>query len=781
MASVVGIDFGNLGSKIGVARKKGIDIILNESSQRATPSLVSFGPKQRAIGEGAKTLEISNYKNTIGSLKRLIGRTSSDPEIQEIEKKFITAQLVDIKGSVGVKVNYVGEPAEFSATQLVATYFGKLRDTVSNELKQPVSDVVIAVPGWFTEVQRRAILDAAAIASLNPLRVINDSTAVAFGYGITKVDLPDPDQPSRNVVFIDIGHSDYSVSVIAYNKGQLVVKATAYDRHFGGRDLDYELVRHFAEEFKTKYKIDVLSNPKATFRLAAQCERLKKILSANAEAPLSVESIMNDVDASSKLKREQFEELISDLLKRVTAPLEEAIKEAGVKLDEIHSIELVGGSTRVPAIRERIKQFFGKAPSNTLNADEAVARGATFSCAQLSPAFRLKEFGITDIASYPIAIQWERSEGDTDEDTSLVAFPRGNHTPSTKVLTFSRNATFDLEAVYSDPSTIPGNINPWIGKVTIKNPSPTGELATVRVKTRLNANGLLSFESAYTQEETEEEVPPAAEGEEPQRRKRVTKHNLASVSSTIAIEPSVLASLREQENGMYASDKLVADTEERKNALEEYVYDTRSKLEAKYLPYVQPAEAEQLKVLFSETEEWLYTEEGEEATKSAYVTRLDALHSLGDPVAKRYYEAEVRARVVSKLRETINTYMSYAVGSDEKYDHIDTKEKESVIEKAANIQKWLDDNVARQAERPQNVDPVLTEEEVEKKRQELIYFAAPIFSKLKPKPKTDTPPPQNQQQPQQPPSGEGTPSGWQTPAENGEKAAVNEPSEMDVD
>lgn len=196
---------------------------------------------------------------------------------------------------------------------------------------------------------------------------------------------------------------------------------------------------------------------------------------------------------------------------------------------------------------------------------------------------------------------------------------------------------------------------------------------------------------------------------------------------------------------------------------------------------MQPAEAEQLKVLFSETEEWLYTEEGEEATKSAYVTRLDALHSLGNPVAKRYYEAEVRARVVSKLRETINTYMSHAVGGDEKYDHIDTKEKESVIEKAANIQKWLDDNVARQAERPQNVDPVLTEEEVEKKRQELIYFAAPIFSKLKPKPKTDTPPPQNQQQPQQPPSGEGTPSGWQTPAENGEKATVNEPSEMDVD
>ncbi|SRR5258708_5558132 len=205
----------------------------------------------------------------------------------------------------------------------------------------------------------------------------------------------------------------------------------------------------------------------------------------------------------------------------------------------------------------------------------------------------------------------------------------------------------------------------------------------------------------------------------------------------------------------------------------------RSKLDGKYLSSVQPAEAEKLKAALNETEGWLYTEEGEDATKSAYVTRIDALHALGDPIAKRYYEADVRPRVISGLRETINTYMAYAVGNDERYDHIDSKDKETVIEKAAIILKWLDDNVVRQAERPQNVDPVLTEEEVEKKRQELIYFAAPIFSKLKPKPKTETPPPQGQQQ--QPPSGEGTPSGWQTPAENGENATVNEPSEMDVD
>ncbi|KAG8679705.1 adenyl-nucleotide exchange factor sse1 [Ceratobasidium sp. 394] len=424
MASVVGIDFGNLASKIGVARKGGIDVILNESSSRATPSLVSFGIKARAMGEAAKTLETSNFKNTVGSLKRLVGRTLNDPEISEQEKQYLNAQLVDVNGTVGVKVNYLGEPSTFSATQLVAMYLGKLRDIAAIEVKATPSDVVISVPGWYNDVQRRAVLDAAHIAGLNPLRLINDTTAIALGYGITKQDLPEIDEP-RHVVFVDIGHSNYSVAVVAFAKGQLSVKSTAYDRHFGGRNIDMALVKHFAAEFKEKYKIDVLSNPKAIFRLVTACEKLKKVLSANAEGNLSVESIMNDVDASSKLNREQFEALIAEPLSRITKPLEEALAEAELTADQIHSIELVGGSSRIPAIRSRIRDFFGgvsRQLSSTLNADEAVCRGATFACAMLSPVFRVREFNVQDITPYSIKTSWERAPGDADEDdTELVS------------------------------------------------------------------------------------------------------------------------------------------------------------------------------------------------------------------------------------------------------------------------------------------------------------------------------------------------------------------------
>ena len=293
-------------------------------------------------------------------------------------------------------------------------YLGKLRDIATNELKQGVSAVVIAVPGWYSEIQRRAMMDAAQIAGLNVLRLINDSTAVALGYGITKSDLPEAETP-RHVCFVDVGHSNMTVAIVAFSKGQLTVKSTAFDRNLGGRDIDYALVRHFAEEFKGKYKIDVLSNQKATFRLAAGCEKLKKVLSANAESALNVESIMNDVDASSKLSREQLEQLIAHVLDRVVAPIETALKESGLTVDQIDAVELVGGSTRIPAIRQRIQSVFpGKTLSLTLNQDEAVARGATFACASLSPVFRVRDFSIHDINYYPIKVQWERTPDDDD-------------------------------------------------------------------------------------------------------------------------------------------------------------------------------------------------------------------------------------------------------------------------------------------------------------------------------------------------------------------------------
>ncbi|GAA5971225.1 hypothetical protein JCM8115_005809 [Rhodotorula mucilaginosa] len=756
MTSVIGLDIGQYGSKIGAARNRGIDILVNETSNRATPSLVAFGPRSRMIGEAAKTQETSNFRNTVGSLKRLIGRTLEDPDV-EVERKFMNAELVKTGNTVGVSVNYLGEKTEFSATQLYAMYLAKLRDTAANELKSAVNDIAIAVPVWYTEVQRRAVLDAAEIAGLNCLRLINDTTATALGYGITKTDLPAPEEPSRHVAFVDIGHSDFSVSIVAFNKGSLVVKATAYDRHFGGRDFDYALVEHFAKEFQTKYKIDVMSNKKAVFRLTAAVEKAKKILSANPLAPISVESIMNDIDASSTLEREAFEELIKPLLNRATEPLQRALAMSGLQKEDITSVELVGGSTRIPALKNIIQEFFGRPLSFTSNQDEAIARGATLACAQVSPVFKVREFKTTDAQIFPIKLVWEASaDAAADEGTELVAFDTGNAIPSTKVLSFSRSEPFDLEARYASPEQLPGGVNPFIARYTVKGvkPAADGAKSLVKVKTRLDLSGVLSFEGATLYEQgPEEEVEaapapmdaeggaaaPAAEGEaaapaEPAKKvRKTTKTALPVVAAGLRLDSSLIDEFREKEGQMFATDKLVIETEDRKNALEELCYEVRDRVETSWAKYSTDQEKAKLRELAAAAEEWLYSEEGEDATKSKYVERINEIRAVSDPIALRVKETDDRPRAAAQLRELLNQYQEKINSGD--LSHIPEDKLQTVVESVANAESWLSNKLASQAEKMPYEKLSITSAEILKRREDVFNTCASIVTIPKPKPK----------------------------------------------
>ncbi|KAK4055022.1 adenyl-nucleotide exchange factor sse1 [Microbotryomycetes sp. JL221] len=798
MTSVIGFDIGQYGSKIGAARNRGIDILINEVSNRQTPSLVAFGPKSRVLGEAAKTQETSNFRNTVGSLKRLIGRSFDDPDV-EIEKKFLSAELVKVGNEVGVKVNYLGEPTEFSATQLYAMYLGKLRDTAAAETKAAVNDIVIAVPGWYTDVQRRAVMDAADIAGLNVLRLINDTTATALGYGITKTDLPAPEEPAKNIAFVDIGHSDFSVAIVAFNKGQLVVKGTAYDRHFGGRDLDAALSEHFIEEFKTKYKIDVKTNKKAQFRLSAAVEKLKKILSANPMAPLSVESIMEDIDASSTMERESFEALVAPLLERTVAPLEAALAQAGLIKEQIDAVELIGGSTRVPSLKSRIQDYFGRPLSFTCNQEEAIARGATLACAMLSPVFKVRDFSTTDIQAYPIKLTWDATaDSEADEGTELVAFDKNNVIPSTKVLSFSRSSAFDLEAKYADPSVLPGNVNPWIGKYTVKNLAPAAGKQQVKVKARLNLSGILSFEGATLVQETVEEPEPepmqteeaaapaeGAEGAEaaapaPKKpAKKTIKTALPAVASYNNLDSSIVNEYREKEGQMHASDKLVLETEERKNALEEYVYDVRDKLEGAWKKFAAKEEDEQLRKLALDAEDWLYTEEGEDASKSAYVEKLDGLKAIGEAISLRYRETDERPRAAAQLREVIADYLGKAQSGDEAYSHIPEKDLQTVIESCANAEAWLGNKLYSQQEKPLNVKPVITCAEIRAKVDEVRNVCVPIMTRPKPKVAKTEEAPKPTGEEQAPKADEATPEAEMADAATGEGQEEMKVDEID--
>ena len=455
---------------------------------------------------------------------------------------------------------------------------------------------------------------------------------------------------------------------------------------------------------------------------------------------------MEDIDASSQLKREEFEQLISPLLERITVPLEAALTQSGLTKDQIHSIEMVGGSSRVPALKERISAFFGKPLSFTSNQDEAVARGCTLACAVLSPVFKVREFSIHDATPYSIKVTWDKAADVPDEDTELVVFQPNNPIPSTKILTFYRKDNFDLEAHYASPEQIPEGINPWIGKFSIKGVTPNaeGDHSIVKVKARLNLHGVLNFESAYTVEEVEkeEEVPvtdPAAMDTDGDKdaapkteirkvKKLQRKADLTIVSGfTGGKDAAVVAEMKETEGQLYSNDKLVIDTEDRKNALEEMIYDQRSKLDDRYKLFVTAEEKEKYLAALNAQEEWLYSDEGEDAKKSAYVERIDSLQKIGGPIQFREKEFQERPKAASALREAINKYMEMAQGGDEQYSHISDEDKQKVIEKCATVAKWLDDGLYKQSEMPKNADPKILSADMLKKKDEIIYFCHPMY------------------------------------------------------
>lgn len=645
MSVPFGVDFGNNNTVIACARNRGIDIIVNEVSNRATPSLVGFGMKNRFIGESAKNQQTSNIKNTVDNLKRILGLSYNDPDF-DIEKKYLTANLVENKeGQIDAKVRFLGEQQEFSSTQLSAMYLNKIKDTAAKETKGNIVDICLSVPVWYTEKQRRAASDACKIAGLNPVRIVNEVTAAAVGYGVFKQnDLPE-DKP-KLVAFLDIGHSSYQVSIAAVKKGELKVLGSAYDKHFGGRDFDIAIANHFADEFKSKYKIDVRENPKAFYRVLTAAERLKKVLSANSQAPINIESLMNDVDVSSSLSRDELEEYVQPLLERVHVPIETALKDAGISVEDLDSIEVIGGCTRVPSLKNRLTEIFGKPLSFTLNQDEAIARGNAFICAMHSPTLRVRPFKFEDFNPYSVSYFWDKQEEDEDH---MEVFPRGGTFPSTKLITLFRKGDFEVEARYTNKAELPAGVEPFIAKWLVKGVVPSEGEASIATKLKLrnDPSGFYTIESAYTVEEKivkelVEKADDAAEDAEPEYKdvkKWIKKNDCVLEITSAALSEEGRQLLFEKENSLVVADKLVADTEDKKNALEEYIYELRGKLEEQYADFASDAEKEKLTALLLKTEDWLY-DDGYDSTKGKYVARYEELASIGNLIKGRYQAKE---------------------------------------------------------------------------------------------------------------------------------------------
>ncbi|XP_056106278.1 heat shock 70 kDa protein 4b [Rhinichthys klamathensis goyatoka] len=840
--SVVGFDLGFLNCYVAVARAGGIETVANEYSDRCTPACVSFGPRNRSIGAAAKSQMVTNCKNTVQGFKRFHGRAFSDPFVQNMKSSLVYDLAQMPSGTTGIKVMYMEEEKVFSIEQVTAMLLTKLKETAESALKKPVADCVISVPCFYTDSERKSVIDAAQIAGLNCLRLMNETTAVALAYGIYKQDLPTPEEKPKTVVFVDIGHSGYQVSVCAFNKGKLKILATAFDAEMGGKYFDEKLVKHFCDEFAVKYKLDVKTKPRALVRLYQECEKLKKLMSANSsDLPLNIECFMNDIDVSGKLNRAQFEEMCADVLARVEPPLRSLLEQAHLKKDDIHAVEIVGGASRMPAIKERIGKFFGKEPSTTLNADEAVARGCALQCAILSPAFKVREIAITDVVPFPISLKWNSAAEDGVSDCEV--FPKNHAAPFSKVLTFYRREPFSLDAYYNCPKELPYP-DPTIGQYVVQKvvPQASGESSKVKVKVRVNIHGIFSVSSASlvevqkseeeeesmdteqsTEKEnenkmqvdqdeqktsgngdqedgekkagTEEMETSAEEGKQEKKSDQPPQAKKPKVKTKVLELPiennpqwqlanDMLNLFVENEGKMIMQDKLEKERNDAKNYVEEYVYEMRDKLHGIFEKFVNESDRDALSLKLEDTEVWLY-EDGEDQSKQVYIDKLVELKNLGQPIQERYTEFEERPRAFEELGRQLQQYMKIVEAyktKEEQYDHLDEAEVQKVDRMVNDVMIWMNSKMNQQSKQSLALEPVVKISEIQAKTRELFSTCNPIVTK--PKPKVDLPKEENPAEPNGPvntqENPEAQPSGTEQAAADSADTTEAKPG-MDLD
>ncbi|KAM8900220.1 hypoxia up-regulated protein 1 isoform 3-T3 [Spinachia spinachia] len=465
--AVMSVDLGSEWMKVAIV-KPGVpmEIVLNKESRRKTPMAVCLKENERFLGDSALGMSVKNPTAVYRHLQGLLGKKYDNLQVALYQKRFPEHQLLEdpVRGTVYFKNS---EEVQFTPEELLGMLLNYSRGLAQDFAEQPVKDAVITVPAFFNQAERRAVLQAAQMAGVKVLQLINDNTAVALNYGVFR--RKDIDNTVKNVMFYDMGSGSTTATIVTYQtvktkeagtQPQLQIRGVGFDRGLGGLEMDLRLRDHLAKLFneQKKSKKDVRENQRAMAKLLKEAQRLKTVLSANVDFMAQVEGLMDDIDFKTKVTRTEFEELCADLFDRVPGPVQDALTTAEMKLEEIEQVILVGGSTRVPKVQEVLlkaveKEELGK----NINADEAAAMGAVYQAAALSKAFKVKPFLVRDAAVFPIQVEFTR---ETEEEglkshkhNKRVLFQRMAPYPQRKVITFNRyNADFAFYINYGDLS-----------------------------------------------------------------------------------------------------------------------------------------------------------------------------------------------------------------------------------------------------------------------------------------------------------------------------------------
>jgi molecular chaperone DnaK len=479
MAKIIGIDLGTTNSCVAVLEGGEPKVIPNEEGARTTPSIVAFSKSgERLVGQVAKRQAITNPENTIFSIKRFMGRRYN--EVND-EMKMVPFKVTQQGDHVGI----MAQGKEYTPPEISAMILQKLKASAEAYLGESVSEAVITVPAYFNDAQRQATKDAGRIAGLDVKRIVNEPTAAALAYGLDK-------KKDETIAVYDFGGGTFDISILEVGEGVIEVKSTNGDTHLGGDNLDQRIVDWLISEFKQENGLDLTSkgNEMALQRLKDAAEKAKIELSTTIETEINLPFITADASGPKhlvrKLTRSKLEQLVEDLLERSLGPCKQAMSDAGVTIDKIDEVVLVGGQTRMPKIQELVKKLFGKEPHRGVNPDEVVAVGAAVQAGVL--AGDVKDLLLLDVTPLTLSIE-------TLGGVATTMIPRNTTIPTKKTETFSTAADSQTEVevhVLQGERPMAGQ-NRTLGKFKLGGipPAPRG-VPQIEVTFDIDANGILN-------------------------------------------------------------------------------------------------------------------------------------------------------------------------------------------------------------------------------------------------------------------------------------------------